>query len=114
MAKVHFLFLHLDLVTTICSRVSDQSKHGEQSGFPVRGMGNRGRVHEHVPPKSEELDRSLVHVFCQEKSLAVRMTYDFSTPLEHFTLFRTLGLMEVNHQTIYDLLICKYKQSTTN
>ena len=43
-----------------------QSKPSEQSEFPVRGMGKRGRVHEHVSPKSEELDPSLVQVFCQE------------------------------------------------
>ena len=34
-----------------------------------------------------EKDPSLVQVFCQEKSLAVRMMFDFSTLLEYFTLF---------------------------
>ena len=34
-------------------------------------------------------DPSLVQVYRQEESLAVRMMYKFSTLLEHFTLFRT-------------------------
>ena len=34
------------------------------------------------------------------------MMYDFSTLLEHFTLFRALGLMEIDYQTIYDYLHC--------
>ena len=34
-----------------------------------------------------ENDPSSVQVFRQEKSLAVRMIHDFSTFLEHFTLF---------------------------
>ena len=38
-----------------------------------------------------ENDPSSVQVFRLEKSLAVRMIYDFSTFLEHFTLFRTLA-----------------------
>ena len=39
---------------------------------------------------------SLVKVFHQEKSLAVRMMYNFSTLLEYFTYFRML----VNHRNL--------------
>ena len=38
-----------------------------------------------------ENDPSLVQVFRQEKSLAVRMMYNFSTLLEHLKLFKNFG-----------------------
>ena len=34
------------------------------------------------------------------------MTYDFATLPEHFTSFRTLELMEIDYQAIFDYLHC--------